>query len=371
VHIVQVLAALSIGGSELVSCELTEYLQAHGHRVTVIAGKGPLSTRIDAAKAEHLDWPIGKKRLATLTLVRRLRRWLQQQQPDIVHVHSRLPALIVRLAMRGLTHPPALVSSMHGHYSVNRYSAIMARADAVIAVSDHIRQYTLQHYPQIDPQRVHTVHGGIDASRFPHGHQPDPVWLQDTFAEFPQLRSKRLLLLPGRLTQWKGHARFLQLLQGISARHDHVHGVIVGGGRTGSGYQKRLQAQIRSLGIARLVTFTGARSDMADWYALADIVYNLSDRPPEAFGRTVLEALSIGTPVLAWDQGGPAEQLQQLYPFGRVRTHDMQQLLEKSLQLLAQPQQVAASGAFSLDASMAKTLAIYQRLRPADATAAS
>lgn len=361
-HVVQVLAALSIGGSELVACELTEYLMAHGHRVTVIAGDGPLAARIQVAGAAHLAWPIGKKRLRTLSLVRQLRRWLQQQRPDIVHVHSRFPALIVRLAVRGLAQPPALVSSMHGHYSVNRYSAVMTRADAVLAVSEHMRRYTLRHYPQIDPQRVHTVHGGVDSTRFPHLHQPSADWLQQTHAEFPTLQGKRLLLLPGRLTQWKGHASFLQLLRRLLSQRDDVHGVVVGAGRPGSGYIKRLQAQLRDLDITRHVTFTGARRDMADWYALADIVYNLSDQPPEAFGRTVLEALSIGTPVLAWNQGGPAEQLQQLFPFGLVSPHDLDTLLAKTLQLLTHPQTVVASDAFSLQASMAKTLAVYEQL---------
>jgi len=364
VHIVQILAALSLGGSELVATELTEYLQAQGHRVTVIAADGPLQTRIQAAHAEHLRWPIGKKRLSTLKLVLQLRHWLLQQQPDIIHVHSRFPALIVKLALRGMPQPPALVSSMHGHYSVNRYSAIMGRADAVIAVSEHIRQYTLQHYPQINPQRVHTVHGGVDRSQFPHGHQPSVDWWQQTRAEFPQLHNKRLLLLPGRLTQWKGHVSFLHLLQQISAQRDDVHAVVVGAGRSGSSYVKKLHALSRQLALAKGITFTGARDDMAAWYACADIVYNLSDRPPEAFGRTVLEALSVGTPVLAWDQGGPAEQLQQLFPYGRVAVHDMAQLLQKTLHLLQQPQVVPPSGLFSLQASMAKTLAVYQQLLP-------
>ncbi|MDA3933325.1 MAG: glycosyltransferase [Gammaproteobacteria bacterium] len=360
-HIVQVLAALGIGGSELVATELTEYLRRRGHRLTVIAASGPLSERISAAGAEHLHWPIGKKRLSTLKLVKPLRAWLEQARPDIIHVHSRFPALIVKLAMRGLRHRPLLISSMHGHYSVNAYSGIMARADVVIAVSEHIRQYTLRHYPGVDPQRVITVHGGVDHSQFAHGHQPSAHWLCEIHAQFPALHNKRLLLLPGRLTQWKGHASFLQLLKLLSTQRQDVHGVVVGAGRRHSRYRQRLDSLLRRLQIEQLVTFTGARTDMADWYAAADIVYNLSDRPPEAFGRTVLEALSIGTPVLAWDQGGPAEQLQALFPAGRVAVHDMSALLQKTLDLLHHPQLVPASDAFSLAQSMASTLAIYEQ----------
>ena len=164
-HVVQVLVSLNLGGSELVAVELAEFAVAHGHRSTVIAAPGPLAPRLDACGAEHLAWPIGRKRLSTLAYIRRLREWIARERPDVVHAHSRLPAWISRLALRGLPDAsrPAWVTSMHGHYSVSRYSAVMASGERVIAVSDHIRDYTLQNYPGTDPARIVTVHGGVSA----------------------------------------------------------------------------------------------------------------------------------------------------------------------------------------------------------------
>ena len=130
-HIVQALVSLNLGGSELVATELSEFAVSQGHQVTVIAADGPLGDRIRACSAEHLDWPIGKKRLATLRLISRLSEWLNQQRPDILHVHSRLPAWICHLAIRRLDAAvrPVFITSMHGHYSVSRYSAVMAGGD--------------------------------------------------------------------------------------------------------------------------------------------------------------------------------------------------------------------------------------------------
>ena len=140
-HIVQALVALNLGGSELVATELTEYLGTLGHRVTVIAASGPLKDRIDATGADHLDWSIGKKRLSTLAYIGRLANWLRQEQPDILHVHSRLPAWICWLALKRLepSQRPVFITTMHGHYSVSRYSEVMAKGDRVVAVSNHIR----------------------------------------------------------------------------------------------------------------------------------------------------------------------------------------------------------------------------------------
>ncbi len=168
-HVVQALVALNVGGSELVAIELAEHLAKAGHRVTVIAASGPLQERIDASGAQHLAWAIGKKRLTTLAYVSHLANWLQRERPDVLHVHSRLPAWICRLAMRRLkpSQRPVFITSVHGQYSINRYSAVMARGERVIAVSKHIRDYILRNYPMADPERVVTIYGGIDPQSFP------------------------------------------------------------------------------------------------------------------------------------------------------------------------------------------------------------
>ncbi len=159
---------------------------------------------------DWLDWPIGRKRLATLSYIRRLRAWLLENQPDIVHVHSRLPAWICHLAMRKLPvdKRPVFITSMHGQYSVSSYSAIMARGDHVIAVSNHIRDYTLKNYLPEDSPQLHTIYGGTSREDFPYGYRPSDEWCRNTYAEFPQLKNKRILLLPGRLSRYKGHANF-------------------------------------------------------------------------------------------------------------------------------------------------------------------
>ena len=164
-HVVQALAALSIGGSEMVAAELTEYLRDHGHRVTVLAAPGPLTERVQRAGAELLPWPVNRKRLGTLRYIPRLREWLRETRPELVHVHSRLPALLCWRALRKLpvAQRPALVTTVHGHYSVSRYSSMMTRGDAVIAVSEAIRQYALHNYG-IPESRVPTVIHTVSAS---------------------------------------------------------------------------------------------------------------------------------------------------------------------------------------------------------------
>lgn len=362
-HVVQALAALSIGGSELVAVETAEYLRRHGHRVTVLAAPGPLSKRAAQCGAELLGWPVNRKRLGTLRYISRIRAWLAAQRPDLVHVHSRLPALLTWRALRGL--PPAirpvLVTSVHGHYSVSRYSSLMARGDAVIAVSRAVRDYTLHNYGP-DPDRLHVIHGGIDHAVFPHGYRPDASWRQSAESEFPALRGRRWLCLPGRLSRYKGHSGFINLLASLLPDHPDLQGVIVGAGRPGSRYHDELAGLAQGHGVLDRVTFAGEREDMREWLAASELVFSLCADPPEAFGRTVLEALSLGRPVLGWAHGGVAEILARMFPEGAVPPGDAGELRTRAHAFLAAPPGVPESRAFSLEASLSHTLALYQSL---------
>ncbi len=362
-HIVQALVSLNLGGSELVATELSEYAAAHGHRVVVIAADGPLGNRVRACGAEHLAWPIGKKRLSTLRYISRLSEWLDRERPEILHVHSRLPAWICVLAMRRLppVARPIFITSMHGHYSVSRYSAVMASGDRVIAVSDHIRQYTLHNYPATDPGRVVTVLGGVSHQIFPYSYRPEPGWYERTYGEFPELANRRLLCLPGRLSRYKGHPDFIELTAALLPEFPDLHGIIVGTAKPGSRYRDELEGLAESYGVLDRITFTGARMDIRDWLAASEIVFSLCSDPPEAFGRTIPESLHLGIPVIGWNHGGVQEVLAKVFPGGAVTPGNHPQLQERARKFLRQPPSVVRSDAFGLQESMHKTLTVYNQ----------
>lgn len=363
-HVVQVLAALSVGGSELVVAELSAYLASLGHQVTVIGRNGPLAKRIIAGGADHLDWDIGHKRLGTLAYISRLAAWLESRRPDVVHVHSRLPAWICWRAIQRLAPSirPAFVTSMHGQYSVSFYSAVMARGDRVIAVSDHIREYILKNYGFVAPESVLTIHGGTSRSEFPWAYKPCEDWIRQTQLEFPELGGKRILLLPGRLTRYKGHPAFIELISRLSVEFPDIHGVILGQTRAGSRYLAELEGLAQKEKTLDRITFTGLREDIRDWMAASELVFNLCSDPPEAFGRTVPEALRLGVPVIAWGHGGVKEILEMMFPKGAVSPDNFEALLLKTREFLKQKPAVAQSDAFLLGDSLQKHLTLYENV---------
>jgi len=362
--VVQVLPKLDGGGVERGTLEIARELIRQGHRSVVISANGRLVPQLIDEGSEHLAWSLGAKSPSTLRWVWPLRQWLAEQRIDILHARSRLPAWIGWLAWRGMDAAarPRFVTTVHGLYSVSRYSAIMMRGERVIAVSETVRDYLRRHYPQLPAERVHVIQRGVDPAAFPYGYRPTESWLQAWYQRYPQLRNALVLTLPGRLSRLKGHEDFIELIDRLVGRDLKVYGLIVGAAEPRhQRYAAELQARIRSRGLAERVLLVGHRADMREIYAVSTLVLSLSTKP-ESFGRTVLEALSLGTPVVGYDQGGVGEILRRIYPSGLVATGDLVGLTAHVTALLREKEPVPSQSAFPLQRMLDDTLALYQDL---------
>jgi len=169
-----------------------------------------------------------------------------------------------------------------------------------------------------------------------------------------------MLLLPGRMSRYKGHATFIEMLAALQAEFDDIHGVILGQARPGSRYINELEGLAQRNGVSDCLTFCGVRTDMRDWMAASYLVFNLCSDPPEAFGRIATECLSLGVPLVAWNHGGVREILQQMFPRGAVSPDNVAALVETTREFLREKPVVKHSDAFSLRDSMEQTLRLYQ-----------
>lgn len=363
--ILQILPEMTAGGVERGTLEIGSYLARQGHDSLVVSNGGSLVTALQAAHVRHIQQPVHRKSLFSLLQVAPFRRLLEQEQPDVIHIRSRIPGWIAWLAWRRLPaeRRPALVSTVHGFYSANAYSAIMTRGQRVIAVSDCIREYVLRNYPKTPATRVRVVPRGIAIAAYPRGFRPDAAWQGSWARQYPQLTGKRVLTLPGRITRLKGHEDFLRLVARLTAEDDSLRGLIVGDAHPRKqSYLAEIQKLAAQLGLGDRVIFTGHRADLREVLALSEIVFSLSQKP-ESFGRTTLEALALGRPVVAYDHGGVGEQLRALYPAGLVPLHHETALSDTVGRVLRQPGAAAPiPAAYTLEAMCATTLEIYQEL---------
>ena len=361
--IVQLLPALEVGGVEQGTVELAAELVRQGHRSIVVSRPGRMLPALLGAGSEHLAWPVGDKRLGTLRYVRTLRRLLIDARVDVLHARSRLPGWIAYWAWRGLPRArrPSFVTTVHGPYTVNPYSAVMMRGERVIAISDYIRDYIRDNYPQA-ADRVELIHRGVAAERYPYGYRPPKEWLQQWYRDFPQTEDRYLVTLPARITRWKGQAEFIDVLRRLSAADIPVHGLLAGAAEPRQAkFLAELEQRIDAHGLNARVSLLGQRADLREVLALSDVVLSLANEP-EAFGRTTLEALRMGRPVVGYDHGGTHEVLGEMFPAGACPPGDTDTVVQKVQEFYRYPPNVPAIEAFPLQRMLDQTIALYQAL---------
>ncbi|NNE37708.1 MAG: glycosyltransferase family 4 protein [Gammaproteobacteria bacterium] len=361
ITVMQVLPALEFGGVERGTLEIARELVRRGHRSIVVSAGGRMISQLQDEGSEHLQLPVGKKSPFSIRLIPTLKTLFNDNNVDIVHARSRFPAWLSFLALQGLKAPPRFITTVHGVYSINRYSSIMVRGEKVIAISEFVKKYIMDNYAVSNPDNIHVIPRGVDPAFYCYNYQPTDSWLQSWNEQFPETRDKRLVTLPGRITRRKGHEDFLEIFKLIKS-DDSLHGVIIGGAdKSKKKYLHRLKVMIKESGLNDRITLTGHRNDLREIYCRSDVVLSLA-KDPEAFGRTSLEALSLGVPVIAYDHGGAGEVLGNLCPDGLVPVGDLIKTADLILGFINNPPHVKSQQIYSLQAMQRMTLSLYESL---------
>jgi glycosyltransferase involved in cell wall biosynthesis len=308
VTILQVLPALVAGGAERGAIDVAAAIVKAGGRALVVSSGGPLVRELERAGGEHIALPVHSKNPLTIRRnAGRLARLIRRHNVDLIHARSRAPAWSAYWAARRTGIP--FVTTFHAAYKFQsrwkqRYNAIMAKGDRMIAVSHFIAGYMRDNYA-VDPAKMVTIPRGVDLARFnrPRLFEERVVKLVRAWRVPDDLP---VLLLPGRLSRGKGHAVLIEALALRAARD--VYTVIVGATADRDSYRQELEALIRARGLDGYVRIVERCSDMPAAYGLAALVVAPSI-VPEGLGRVPLEAQAMGKPVIASNLGGLPETI--------------------------------------------------------------
>ena len=368
--VVQVVPEMDEGGVEGETLDFALYLTEQGHRSIVISGGGRLVEQLEKHGVEHVLWKhIGDKSLRCLKYLPRLKRFLIEENVDVLHLRSRLPAWIGYLAWKKIdtSQRPALVTSFHGFYSVNAYSTIMTKGERIIAVSKVIRNHIIENYHP-DPQRIRLIHGGYDERAFA-AERIDSNRRQRLKQKWQLDGRAPVIMLPGRLTAWKGQEIFIQALGMIKDRS--FLALCVGDTDDNPFFTKRLTDLIVRLGLEEKVKLVGHCADMPAALSIADLVVSASSSQPEAFGKVAIEAMAMGKPVIATGHGGSLETVRDQETGWLVKPadpHSLAEALGKAVDHSEQLPQIGEEGRkwvqqhFTARRMCEKTVSLYREL---------
>lgn len=305
--VLQILPALNAGGGvERGTFEVARAISEAGGRSLVVSAGGDMLHEIARARAEHFTLPVDRKNPFVMRAnVKRIERLIADEDVDIVHARSRAPAWSAWAAARRANKP--LVTTFHGTYSAGnplkrKYNSVMTFGDRVIAISNFIAGHVRQVYG-VPASKIRVIPRGVDLGRF------DPALVS---AERVALLANKwrlgdgnpVIMLPGRLTRWKGQTVFLEAISRLGRKD--IRCVLVGSDQGRRDYRRELNDLIARHDLGGVVRIVDHCNDMPAAYMLTDLVVSAST-DPEAFGRVIPEAQALGRPVIASDHGGARE----------------------------------------------------------------
>ncbi len=371
--IVQILPALNRGGVERGTVEVADAIVKNGWKSVVISNGGLLTSQLKRVGATVYEVPVHRKNPFLWGSARRqVKRILQQEGADIVHVRSRAPAWIALPAANSLG--IATVSTVHSKFApVNIFKKIyngkMLKADRVIAISHFVENEIFTHYGKSGvAEKLSVIHRGVDLGMF----DPKAVNQQRIIAEADRLGlpdDKSIIMLPARATSWKGHEILIQALAQLSDKDAIL--MLLGIEDGPPAYAEKLRTMAVRHGLGGRVRIGAGSRDMPAALMLADVVAMPSIKP-EPFGRVAIEALAMGRPVVAFRHGGAVESIDE----GRtgwladpLSVDSLAEALQTALSLTPRKRRTLAKDArqqmtdqFSKDMMCERTLAVYKSL---------
>jgi glycosyltransferase involved in cell wall biosynthesis len=367
--VLQVLPRLVSGGVERGTVEVAAALVAAGWKAVVASAGGPMVREIERAGGRHVLLPLASKNpLVMRRNVDRLEALIRREQIDIIHARSRAPAWSALMAARRTRRH--FVTTFHNAYDTSswlkkRYNSVMAEGERVIAISRFVANHAAEVY-HVPPERLRTIERGVDFTRF----DPERVSAERVIQLAREWRLPDgfpVVMLPGRLTRWKGQLVLVDALARLGRRN--IRSVLVG---AGSGhYRRQIEQTVARRGLGDIVHVVEDCRDMPAAYMLADVVISASTRP-EGFGRIIAEGQAMGRPVIATDHGGAREILLDDETGWLVPPGDAQALadaiaraldLPSSKRLTLAERSIARMRAhFTTKAMTDRTLAVYEEI---------
>ena len=304
--VLQVLPHLNSGGLVSGAIEVSEALQKRGMRSFVASEGGRREREIIRTGGKVFNFSLGSKNPLIIFLnIYKLSKIIKKYNINIIHARSRAPAWSAYFAAKKMGIP--FVATFHGTYSIQnnlkkKYNSIMIKADKVIAISSFINKHILSNY-KVDQEKIVTIHRGINIEKFDYLKVSNERLIAFS-KKFNIPEDTFVILLPGRITRWKGHILLIEAIYKLQ-RSDIIC-LFVGDLQGRNKYLAELNKTIEKFKLKNNFRIISNQSDMSVIYKLSNVVVSASIEP-EAFGRVVAEAQAMGRPTVAVNHGGAPE----------------------------------------------------------------
>ena len=313
--VLQVIPKLGYGGAETGCFDIAHYLFENNCSSFLITNGGPLTKFINKKKVKYIRLPVNSKNPIIMLLNTILISVIVFfYNIDIIHARSRAPAWSCFLASK-ITRKK-FVTTFHGTYNFKSkikkfYNSVMLRSDLIIAGSNFIFSHIKENYKEYlnNSKKFLVIFRGINIDYF----DASTTLTEDEDKLFKSWNlevEKKTILLPGRITEWKGHEMFIEAMNKINIQlgHKSFKAVILGSDQGRDLYKKKLIRLVEQYRMNDQIKFVDHCENMPLAYKISDLIVSTSIEP-EAFGRIAVEAQSMEKPIIASNLGGSKETI--------------------------------------------------------------
>ena len=315
IKVLQVIPKLGFGGAETGCYDLAHYLFEQDCKSYIVTSGGELLKYVDKKKVKVIKLPVHSKNPVLILLNSIILTFIILfLNINIVHVRSRAPAWSCLIATK-ITFRK-LVTTFHGTYNFSSnikkfYNSVMVNSDLLIAGSNFIFSHINDNYLKYlnSKKKFLVIFRGINTEYFdPDNLKKNSVSKLRTLWQIEE--NSKVILLPGRLTSWKGHELFIEAIGKFKKLNSELNftAVILGNDQGRTVYKKKLERLVEQYNLTNDFRFIEKCEYMPAAYMLADIVIS-SSIEPEAFGRVSVEAQSMKKPIIASNIGGSNETI--------------------------------------------------------------
>lgn len=312
--VLQVLPAMGVGGVERGTTEIASALVAAGWRAIVASSGGQGVKELARFGVKHIELPLDRKSPKSIKLNAQLiGDLIKQEGVSLVHARSRAPAWSAHHAAKEAGVP--FVTTFHGVYGTGMfgikkaYNRIMVQGRPVIAISRFVAEHMIREY-HVAPSDISLIYRGVDLALF-DPLSVTPARIVKLAREWRLPDDGQIVMLPGRLSRWKGHEILIDALADLARRvtlPQNFRCLFVAAAEAPNAYKASLEWRIRKNNLEGHVQIIENCRDIVSAYMVSDVVISASTRP-EAFGRVVAEAQAMGRPVVAPAHGAAPELL--------------------------------------------------------------
>ena len=309
-NLVQIVPSLDSGGVERGTIDVSNYLSSKNLSNHIISSGGNLLNEINTEFTSHCLLPVNSKNFLRYPFIANaIADYIKKNKINILHVRSRVPAWIVSMISKKNIQTVSTFHNIYGgeSYFKKIYNKQMSKVNHIIAISNYVKSNIINKY-NLEPDNITVINRGIDTDFFDDDVQEN--YKKDFLNKFNIMQNSKIILYPGRITEWKGQLNFINLVRNLDVK-DFV--VLFVGSTINSSHTNLLKKTINEKNLNDKFKVIGSLNynQLKVAYSVSDLVISLPNRS-EGFGRTISEALSMKKMILAKYVGGAYDQLKQL-----------------------------------------------------------